>query len=148
MHLDTSSINGGIEEIMKNTAVVILLFAAAICAPAATKKKEQTAPPAPQALTIPKDAVPSPDGNTFSYTDKEGKKWTYAKTPFGVVRSLSDGKPGARPAELYPTKAIDKGDTVRFEHASPFGTMSWEKKKSDLSDDERRILDGQNAKTQ
>ena len=62
---------------MKSTITIIILCAAAICAPAETKKKGKTAPARP-VVTIPKDAVQSPDG-TYSYTDKDGKKWTYAK---------------------------------------------------------------------
>jgi hypothetical protein len=50
--------------------------------------------------------------------------------------------------DLSLTKAIDKGDTVRFERPSPFGMVNWEKKKSDLTDDERHLLDAQNAKTE
>ncbi len=138
---------------MRNTATAILLCAAAICAPAATKKKTQSASSAPQAVTIPKDAVPNPDGVSYSYTDKQGKRWTYTKTPFGIMKAPAADPPPAAvppstPDSLAGAKAIDKGDTVRFERKGPFGTMSWEKKKADLTDDERRLLDGQNAKTE
>lgn len=134
---------------MKSTITIIILCAAAICAPAETKKKGKTAPARP-VVTIPKDAVQSPDG-TYSYTDKDGKKWTYAKTPFGVVKTASADTPGSTdpaPVDSGSTKAVDKGDTVRFERASPFGTVSWEKKKSDLTDGERQILDAQTAKNE
>ena len=133
---------------MKSIVTVVnlfaILFAAAICAPAAEKKK---AVPAPQAVTIPKDAVANPDGS-YSYTDKEGKKWTYVKTPFGVMKSPTADPSTSPPSDLSLTKAIDKGDTVRFERPGPFGTFSWEKKKSELTDDERHILDAQTAKTE
>jgi len=104
-------------------------------------------PPAPQATTIPKDAVPNPDGRSYIWTDKQGKKWVYAKTPFGVTKSAVSDAAVSGP-NLSTTKAIDKGDTVRFERPSPFGTMSWEKKKSDLTDDERHLLDTQPLDTQ
>jgi hypothetical protein len=123
-----------------------ILFGMAVFAPAADNKQKK-ADPTPETVTIPKDAVPSPDGSTYSYTDKEGKKWIYAKTPFGVMKKPAEDKPGSAQTGLNSTKAIDKGDTVRFERPSPFGTMSWEKKKSDLTDDERHILETQNAKT-
>jgi hypothetical protein len=130
---------------MNRTITVIILCATAVCAPAATKKKD---PPAPQVVTIPKDAVANPDG-TYSYTDKDGKKWIYTKTPFGVMKAIASSTPA--PAGAAPdsaTKVIDKGDTVRFERPGPFGTMSWEKKKSDLTEEERHILDAQNPKSE
>jgi hypothetical protein len=133
---------------MKSIIIALSLCAAAICAPPATKKKSTTPPP-PPALTIPKDAVPNPDGKSFSYTDKEGKKWTYTKTPFGISKVAAvDAQPAAPPPppDTSSTKAIDKGDLVRFERPGPFGTTAWEKKKSELTDDERRIFDAQNVK--
>jgi hypothetical protein len=131
---------------MKTTLTVIFLLAAAVCAPAATKKKTSTTP-APQAMTIPKDAVPNADGTSYLYTDKQGKKWVYAKTPFGIIKNAySDTAANAAPAQDSGlTKAIDKGDTVRFERPGPFGVMSWEKKKADLTDDERHTLDASSA---
>jgi hypothetical protein len=134
---------------MKTALTVIFLLAAAVCAPAATKKKTTTTP-APQAVTIPKDAVPNADGISYLYTDKQGKKWVYAKTPFGIIKNAySDTAANATPAQdAGLTKAIDKGDTVRFERPGPFGVMSWEKKKADLTDDERHTLDASSAKPQ
>jgi hypothetical protein len=134
---------------MKSLIATVMLCALAIGAPAADKKK---AKPTPQAVTIPQDAVANPDG-TYNYTDKQGKKWKYVKTPFGVMKQAAPDADAAGAAASNPapapgaTKAIDKGDTVRFERSSPFGTMSWEKKKSELTDDERHILDTQTAKT-
>jgi hypothetical protein len=132
---------------MKSILTVVILCAFAICAPAAEKKKEKTAAPAPQAVTIPKEAVPNPDGVSYTWTDKQGKKWTYTKTPFGIMKAAYTDAPAAAPQDWSSTKAIDKGDTVRFERPGPFGTMSWEKGKSELTDDERRVLDRQAAKT-
>ena len=131
---------------MKTTFTVFILLAAAIGAPAATKKKADTTT-APQALTIPKDAVPNADGTSYLYTDKQGKKWVYAKTPFGIIKNpYSENAAAAATApDAGMTKAIDKGDTVRFERPGPFGTMSYEKKKADLTDDERHILDTSSA---
>ena len=134
---------------MKTTLTVIFLLAAAISAPAQTKKKASTTPATqtPQAVTIPKDAVPNPDGTSYLYTDKEGKKWVYAKTPFGIIKNAwSDPGTASATAADSLTKAVDKGDTVRFERPGPFGVMSWEKKKADLTDDERRTLNASSAK--
>jgi hypothetical protein len=148
MQLGADSVNGDIK--MKRTLTAIILCAAAVCASAADKKADKKkAPPAPQVLTIPADAVANPNG-TYSYTDKDGKKWVYTKTPFGVTKAPVSDTPesASTPSDLSATKAIDKGDTVRFERPGPFGTMSWEKKKSELTDAERHVLDAQNPKTE
>ena len=108
-----------------------------------TAKKVAVKKPAP--LTIPNDAVRNPDG-TYSYTDKDGKKWRYVNTAFGVMRSEDD--PDAPTPNVPPahwTKATDKGDTVVFEQPTPFGTAHMEKKKSDLTPEERALLDSQAA---
>jgi hypothetical protein len=135
---------------MKNTLVVILCCAAASGAWAADKKADpkKAAAPAPKTITIPKDAVATPDGQNYTWTDKQGKKWIYAKTPFGVMKFPATEQPAETGVDMSSTKAIDKGDAVRFERPGPFGTISWEKKKTDLSADEQKLFDTQNAKTE
>jgi hypothetical protein len=133
---------------MKIIITAVILCAVAICAPAAEKKKEKTTAPAPQAVTIPKDAIPNADGVSYIYTDKQGKKWTFTKTPFGIMKAPYAEAQAGPPQDWSSTKAIDQGETVRFERPGPFGTMSWEKKKPELTDDERRVLDRQSANTE
>jgi hypothetical protein len=133
---------------MKRTLTVLIFLATAIVASAATNKKTDAAKTAPQAITIPKDAVPNADGNSYTWKDKQGKKWVFAKTPFGIMKTPVSDAAATATAPDSLTKAIDKGDTVRFERPGPFGTISWEKKKADLTDDERHTLDAQNAKPQ
>ena len=136
---------------MKKVIAVLILAAAMACAATDAKKSDKKAAPKtqpPPAVTIPKDAVPLPNG-TFGYTDKQGKKWIYAKTPFGIMKIANeeaspDGVAIGGPAA--PPKVIDKGDVVRFERPGPFGTTTWEKKKSDLTDEERQFVDSQTAK--
>jgi hypothetical protein len=139
-------------ELMNKWIAIIALSVMAITASAADNKKKTTAPakpPAPtvQPLVIPTDASPNSDG-TYSWTDKAGKKWIFSKTPFGIskVQDMS-GTPPAMPAAPVGqyVKAIDNGDTVKFERQSPFGTTKWEKKKTDLTDEERAVLERQNA---
>ena len=156
---------------MKNTIANVILFAAILFAAAtyapAQDKKDDTATSATtnaahQATTIPADAVLNPDGRTYSYTDKEGKKWTYLRTPFGITRVAATDKPAAAtpfgiksvaatdkpaapPRDTSRIKVIDKGDTVRFERPSPFGPMGYEKTKSELTEEERRIVDSYKA---
>jgi hypothetical protein len=99
---------------------------------------------------IPNDASPNSDG-TYSYADKAGKKWIFSKTPFGVSRTqdMSGSAPAmaAAPAGQY-MKATDNGETVKFERQSPFGTTKWEKKKSELTDEERGVVERQTAKSE
>lgn len=130
---------------MKRLITVTALFAAAFCAQAKDEKSDRTATTAPAAaaLSIPKDATKNADG-TYSYTDKEGKKWVYVNTPFGVMKNpATNDAAGRQPQPSTATKVIDKGDSVRFEQPGPFGTISWEKKKSDMTDQERQIVESQ-----
>jgi hypothetical protein len=129
----------------------VILLTALTCAAADDKKKDATATsatPAPaKALTIPKDAVPNPDGS-YSYTDKDGKKWNYVKTAFGITRFPAKDQAPAAPPDISRIKVFDKGDTVRFERPGALGPLTWEKKKSELTDEERRIFEAYQAKTQ
>jgi hypothetical protein len=93
-------------------------------------------------MTIPKGAVANPDG-TYAWTDKGGTKWTYAKTPFGVMKSRTSDATAAVTTPPGNVKVFDEGDKVRFEKPTPFGVMKTEKNKSDLTDDERKLLDSQ-----
>lgn len=100
--------------------------------------------PVAQPLVIPKEAVANADGS-YAYTDKSGRKWIYNKTPFGVSRMQDMGVAGSSATEPKGqfVKAFESGDSVRFERQSPFGTTKWEKKKTDLTDEERSILQQQ-----
>jgi len=127
--------------------LIFALFASALLLlasdPQATKK---TTAPAKQVkpLEIPKDAVETEPGN-FHYTDSEGKKWIYRKTPFGVARM--EDKPSDTPAaakspdSIEGLKVTEKGDTVYFERPGAFGPYTWQKKKSELDETERAALE-------
>jgi hypothetical protein len=146
--VDQSAVTG---EVIMKKLILFVAIAAALTAAAPAKKKTKTAPaPAPQAVTIPKDAVLNADGNTYSWTDKSGKKWIYAKTPFGIIKSPVADAAAADQATAIPTgtKVIDKGDSVRFERQTPFGVTGWEKKKTELTDSERQLVDAQKAPQQ
>ena len=114
---------------------------------AAAPAKKATVPAktsTPVAMTIPKDAVARPDG-TYTWTDKEGKNWTFARTPFGVMKSATSSAQ-ADSGSLAGVKAVDAGDKVRFETPTPFGVLKREKNKSELTDEERSLYNSQNAK--
>jgi hypothetical protein len=137
---------------MTKLITIAALFAAAVCAQATQKKSDKTATtapaPAPAAASpVPKDAVKNADG-TWSYTDKQGKKWVYVTTPFGVMRTdVTETASQAAPAPQAGAKIIDKGDSVRFEMPGPFGVTAWEKKKSELNDQERQMIEAQQTQT-
>ena len=91
---------------------------------------------------IPSDAVLGEDSD-YHYTDPQGKKWIYRKTPFGVTRiedSPERAAAKAAAANGAGIKATEDGDIVRFERLGPFGVWKWEKKKSDLDDTEKAAL--------
>ena len=61
----------------------------------------------------------------YSWTDKQGKKWNYARR-----RSASCALNPDAPDRLRfrcSRKGVDAGDKVRFERQSPFGPIKWEK---------------------
>jgi hypothetical protein len=149
---------------MKRLLTVLLFTAAALAAqasastgsagkkataPKAAAKATAAKPPAKpratlaQPLTIPKDAVENANGS-YTWTDKQGKKWTFVKTPFGVSKTEADAVPVAS-ASMPGVKAFDAGDKIRFEASTPFGTSKWEKNKADLTDEERALVNSQIA---
>jgi hypothetical protein len=116
----------------------------------AAAKTAPKAADASKAAAIPADAVLDAAGD-YRYTDPQGKKWIYRKTPFGVTR-LEDVP--ERPAEKAAAadgagiKATEDGDKVRFERQGPFGVWKWEKKKSALDEAEKAALQNSQANNQ
>jgi hypothetical protein len=54
----------------------------------------------------------------------------------------------AKPAESYPdVKAVEEGDSIRFERPGPFGTYKWTTRKSELSEMERTVWNREMART-
>src|ERR1039458_5762366 len=91
---------------------------------------------------IPAEAVQLDDGD-YHYTDPQGKKWLYRKTPFGVTRMEDTAERSATKAAAASgagIKATEDGDTVRFERQGPFGLWEWEKKKTELDEGEEAAL--------
>ena len=133
--------------------ILASLVAIALSASAATDKdtkKQDAKPAANNQVTIPKDAISNGHGG-YIWTDKEGRKWLFVNTPFGVSKTAynesAELASPPQPAKPDPTKVIDHGDTVRFERPTPFGTKVWEKKKSELTDDERKLYEAQQSKS-
>lgn len=134
--------------------LILLAAITAVLSAAETKKPAKkadasasTAAPAPAAqppdVSIPVGAVEGSDGS-FHYTDAQGKKWLYRKTPFGVAKAEDKpAAPSTQNMEDTLTKATDAGDSVNFEKPSPFGTVKWTKKKTDLDSNEQSVWDRQ-----
>ena len=92
-------------------------------------------------VEIPKGAVETEPG-TYRFTDAQGKKWIYRKTPFGVARS--EDRPAADGAvkitdQYLEVKAVEDGEIIRFERPGPFGPYKWTAKKSELNEMERMV---------
>ena len=118
-------------------------------------------PPAPE---IPPNATRTGE-NTWTHTDAQGKTWTYRRTPFGMQKSeagaqqaapyalpetvrdrespfSAQGTPAAPPAAAAEELvATESGDSVTFQRQTPFGRNTWTKKKADLNDEERALLE-------
>jgi hypothetical protein len=113
--------------------------------PAAVVRSREAPRPAPSSaapLTVPEDAEKIGD-NTYRKTEN-GRVWVYRRTPFGVTR-MEEGAnavPAATAAkqESFIT-AVEEGDVVRFERKAPFGSQKWTRKKAELNDEERTVLE-------
>ena len=135
---------------MKTIFVLILAFSAYGQSTDDTTKKTDSkkVTKVPEPFVIPKDATPLPDGS-FRYVDKDGKKWIYRSTPFGV--SKSEERPVAPVVQQTgddPTKSQDLGDSVRFTRPTPFGPKVWTAKKTELSSYEKGIWDRDQQKNE
>ncbi len=83
--------------------------------------------------------------NTYRFTDSDGKTWMYRQTPFGISRwedSPATAAPQPAP-QTPPTTVIDLGDSVRFERKTAFGVSQWVRKKTELTDDEKALVEKQ-----
>jgi hypothetical protein len=113
----------------------------------AAKKASAKKKPAPPAEVVIPSGATLVEPGTYTFTDAQGKKWIYRKTPFGIARA--EDKPAdvsAAPAPGPAITATEDGDSVRFERPGPFGPYRWQKKKSELSDDERSAWERSSAK--
>ena len=121
--------------------------------PPAAKQAKQAKPAkqakqakSPAVTAIPKDAVETTPG-FYSWKDKNGKVWTYRRTPFGVSRWPADSVDteqsavDKRTAGEERTTAVEQGDSIRFEQGTPFGKRAWVRKKTELNETEQSIWD-------
>ena len=101
---------------------------------------------APAVAAIPKDAAETTPG-FYRWKDKDGKVWTYHRTPFGVSRwpaesvDVAESAADKQDAVGERTTAVEEGDSIRFTQATPFGKRAWVRKKSELNETEQKIWD-------
>lgn len=131
----------------------LLLLALALPLAAEQKARKKNSPRAASKAKAPEQKLP-PDAveiapNTYSHTDKQGRKWIYRQMPFGLQKYEEGGAASAaaassplvakyRDADDYTT-AVEDGDVIRFERAMPFGKSRWERKKSELNEAEQAV---------
>ena len=133
--------------------LILTMFASALLLSATDPQaaKKTTAPVKTiKPVEIPKGAVESEPG-TFRFTDADGKKWIYRKTPWGVSKVEDKGTDTtAATKPVDPSAGItatEDGDTVRFERPGPFGVYKWQKNKSELDESERAALERSRSAT-
>jgi hypothetical protein len=127
---------------------------------AKTKKPEQTPKPDAKAASqkapdsknkVPTQAKTLPAGakeiepGLYRYTDANGKNWIYRETPFGLSRGEEVASPAASSSasssDSRPVVVTDLGDSYRFETKTPFGTSGWVRKKTELSAEEKTLVE-------
>jgi hypothetical protein len=133
---------------VRHVAVFILGLSIAFAQKQKTENKAATNKPESTASTVPAGAAEISPG-LFKHTDAAGKTWFYRKTPFGVVKSSEEvaaapAQPEGTPAprgnpfgdakastDTAPlVKAVEDGDSYKFERTTPFGPARWMRKKS------------------
>src|SRR5579863_4535733 len=138
---------------------LMLMTVAAVAADKKTADKDTNPTPATatakvKEIVIPAGAVET-EPYTYRYTDSQGKKWIYRKTPFGVSR-IEDRPVTTEAARralqekaslIELTRAVEDGDSVRFERATPFGPMKWQRKKKELNEVESAVWNRDSKKS-
>ncbi len=133
---------------MIKTLTLTLIAAALLAAQDQPNKNAPPRKPASaqktQPVTIPLQAT-QVGPNVYRYTDAKGKVWMYARTPFGI--SKWEEIPATQETDDQSlTTVTDLGDSVRFERKTPFGVSQSVRKKRELTDDEKALVERQQSK--
>ncbi len=82
----------------------------------------------------PKGSIEIKPG-VWEHRDEKGQVWWYRRTPFGLAKlppnDNADNTEIDKREAAY-LKAMEDGDTVKFERRTPFGVSRWTRKKSEL----------------
>ena len=104
---------------------------------------EDRAKQAPQLpASIPAGAT-QVDANLYRYIDAKGKVWMYRQTPFGFSKWEEKADPQPIIEDKNPTRVKDLGDSFQFERNTPFGVSKWMRLKSELTKDEKALVEQQ-----
>jgi hypothetical protein len=122
---------------------IILLFLPFLLLGQTSPKKDEKPAPKATGLRLPAEAVKVGPA-AWRYVDKDGKVWLYRGMVTGLVR-MPESASGKNFTGL---KVIDKGDTYRFERPAVVGLSVWERKKSELNDDEKAMVEYAKSKAQ
>lgn len=134
---------------------LLLIPVALVCAAEKPQPAKRTTKPKPAAAAQAQSVVPpgavEVEPNLYRHIDTNGKAWLYRKTPFGISKMDESATQellkaqAAAAASTAKVRATDKGDIVRFERSTPMGSQSWEKKKSELTAEEKGWLEPKTA---
>src|SRR5690349_7944136 len=127
---------------------VLMIFPIAVTMMAAAGAPDQKqAKPAVARLAVAQAAeIPAGAEQTaplsYRYTGPDGKTRLYFKTPFGIMSMSAEEKPAQPEVDrsMEGVTATADGDTIRFARPTPFGMFHWEKKKSELTEQEQSLL--------
>jgi hypothetical protein len=109
-----------------------------------TEQKETQGSASGPAAKKEKDAGP------VRVTGPDGKTYIVRETPFGTVKvPETPAKVAPEQDENEPPpdlKAREVGDSIQFERMTPFGVSKWTKKKTELTEMERRAWEREQKK--
>ncbi len=101
--------------------------------------------PASGPVVIPADAK-EVEPYFFKWTDPaDGKKWMFYKGPFGITKYEDKPAPEVRYVtdQTSPIVGREDGDTIHFDWDTPLGHQHWTRKRSELSANEKAVLEYQ-----
>jgi hypothetical protein len=133
-------------------AAAVLIAMMPLVAQATTKtqksapaKQAAKAPAAPAKVGPPAGAEKMEEGK-YRWKDTAGKTWIYKQTPFGWSRYeevLSETAAASEDPGLSVLSETE--DAVKFVKTTPFGKSSWERKKAELSAEEKAAYEKKKA---
>ena len=112
-------------------------------------KPSTTKAPAKTAKKVPEQKIPNGaeklSDTEWRYVDADNKAWIYRRTPFGIAK-ISEEKAqevsdAPRHAAGAPLQIRDLGESIEFSRKTPFGLSKWEKKKTELTEQEQAAYD-------
>jgi hypothetical protein len=121
--------------------LILLVLPIVLLAQDSTKKETKAASKS-TGMTVPADAVKI-GPYAWRYVDNDGKTWIYRYTITGLAKVPDTGVD----ATYTGVKVIDKGETVRFERPAVMGVSVWERKKSELTGEEKAMIEFANSRT-